>query len=186
MPSSSGSSPQARGTRWMQVGHHLRNRFIPAGAGNTDLGKAPEIKGTVHPRRRGEHIAGLGAPNLRTGSSPQARGTRSVWQPVATQNRFIPAGAGNTLAPSRQQYRRPVHPRRRGEHKPVYWLYQGIGGSSPQARGTLGGSYSSSGVGRFIPAGAGNTFSDKARWQHRPVHPRRRGEHTSTYLGKNG
>ncbi len=116
LPSSSGSSPQARGTRWMQVGHHLRNRFIPAGAGNTDLGKAPEIKGTVHPRRRGEHIAGLGAPNLRTGSSPQARGTRSVWQPVATQNRFIPAGAGNTNRCIGCTRVSAVHPRRRGEH----------------------------------------------------------------------
>ena len=73
------------------------------------------------------------------------------------QQRFIPAGAGNTTTTRRTTMRDPVHPRWRGEHNCYHRANQFDGGSSPLARGTqpvtkLGDVWQ-----RFIPAGAGNT-----------------------------
>ena len=50
-----GLSPLARGTHHCSLGPLLRDRFIPAGAGNTRL--RPRTNGwrTVYPRWRGEH-----------------------------------------------------------------------------------------------------------------------------------
>ena len=50
-----GSSPQARGTLGTHPSDTSRERFIPAGAGNTAAAAPPGIKIAVHPRRRGEH-----------------------------------------------------------------------------------------------------------------------------------
>ena len=50
-------------------------------------------------------------------------------------------------------------------------------GSSPLARGTPTRSLGRSGVGRFIPARAGNTGAGRHRHTPPPVHPRSRGEH---------
>ena len=71
-----GSSPRARGTP--HTGRRNLNllRFIPAGAGNTEVRQALAVLRAVHPRGRGEHVlraAGLGDAD---GSSPRARGTR--------------------------------------------------------------------------------------------------------------
>ena len=70
-----GSSPLARGTPKMIVGSTLRDRFIPARAGNTVIGSPGATARPVHPRSRGEHD-GLNRPApLEPGSSPLARGT---------------------------------------------------------------------------------------------------------------
>uniref|UniRef100_E6QU47 Uncharacterized protein n=1 Tax=mine drainage metagenome TaxID=410659 RepID=E6QU47_9ZZZZ len=70
-----GSSPQARGTRFLGVWIINRGRFIPAGAGNTNAIEQRAPKSAVHPRRRGEHYC-VGAQIVSVfGSSPQARGT---------------------------------------------------------------------------------------------------------------
>ena len=70
-----------------------------------------------------------------------------------------------------------VYPRWRGEHLPLLTMYKEQGGLSPLARGTLSPDRRSDTPGRFIPAGAGNTVSEKiARWCP-PVYPRWRGEH---------
>ena len=112
-----------------------------------------------------------------TGSSPQARGTRLDDKQIDLDQRFIPAGAGNTslniVLPSADA----VHPRRRGEH--TIWI-RVLGrphGSSPQARGTLHRSDELCLFGRFIPAGAGNTSGVVVAPSSVTVHPRRRGEH---------
>ena len=50
-----GSAPQARGTRDAHLGRRHPSRFSPAGAGNTlSVGIRP-CRQTVQPRRRGEH-----------------------------------------------------------------------------------------------------------------------------------
>ncbi len=73
----SGSSPLARGTPCGQPAALDRQRFIPAGAGNTKRLFCSPPCSAVHPRWRGEHIIGI----LLHGYTL----------------RFIPAGAGNTV-----------------------------------------------------------------------------------------
>ena len=156
-----GSSPQARGTL----------AGVMRGC----------VSITVHPRRRGEHFR------------PGRRYVRRV--------RFIPAGAGNTSCSAVSAPSVSVHPRRRGEHSRRCCLrcsrrgsspqargtLRGCGvrgrgwhrplGSSPQARGTLYDRSLGSSLARFIPAGAGNTWSSPLARGLVTVHPRRRGEH---------
>ncbi len=91
-----GLSPLARGTlyynRWTRYGA----RFIPAGAGNTNMGSAVNEIKTVYPRWRGEHEAISKTPAIAAGLSPLARGTRCSVNIDGDVTRFIPAGAGNT------------------------------------------------------------------------------------------
>ena len=111
-----GLSPLARGTlyynRWTRYGA----RFIPAGAGNTNMGSAVNEIKTVYPRWRGEHEAISKTPAIAAGLSPLARGTPGVERQMTEKERFIPAGAGNTsplLTPGKSA---AVYPRWRGEH----------------------------------------------------------------------
>jgi len=95
----SGLSPLARGTPPYRKLQAVVGRFIPAGAGNTILLSRWLAPTAVYPRWRGEHDAM--AANIRKihGLSPLARGTRvSTHSPPRCQ-RFIPAGAGNTIIP---------------------------------------------------------------------------------------
>ena len=154
---SAGSSPLARGTRRPRRHRHPRQRFIPAGAGNTCHQSGAPPPSAVHPRWRGEHQRqGLDRIMI-GGSSPLARGTRCRPPPKRCAGRFIPAGAGNTPPAPTWSSPAAVHPRWRGEHErqgTAYFL-----------------------LGWFIPAGAGNTCST-TRWGRRSaVHPRWRGEH---------
>ncbi len=71
--------------------------------------------------------------------------------------RFIPAGAGNTVAIGRVRAADTVHPRWRGEHYIKKRIKLHITGSSPLARGTRDGLRPGALCWRFIPAGAGNT-----------------------------
>ena len=96
-----GSSPLARGTLNVFAAEAGSRRFIPAGAGNTHIGRYRVTKMPVHPRWRGEHICSCLWAISRYGSSPLARGTLGFSEGIDLPYRFIPAGAGNTsgLAP---------------------------------------------------------------------------------------
>ncbi len=112
----SGSSPLARGTRKCIRHREPAGRFIPAGAGNTSSRRLARRCLAVHPRWRGEHD-GIAIHNtLRAGSSPLARGTHAQDQRSQALQRFIPAGAGNTMAANLNSGQGAVHPRWRGEH----------------------------------------------------------------------
>ena len=133
---------------------------------------------TVHPRWRGEHSGSISANHGKDGSSPLARGTRTRADWRAVENRFIPAGAGNTPESEQDEYKLAVHPRWRGEHDRRAGFEQRRHGSSPLARGTRPRSPLLMFNLRFIPAGAGNT-GRAADFSHpSPVHPRWRGEHS--------
>ncbi len=131
-----GSSPQARGTPRTAREHGVHRRFIPAGAGNTT--NCPRAWGSppVHPRRRGEHASTPPNRVNDTGSSPQARGTPLPGAVFVGNQRFIPAGAGNTVINHPTRPPAAVHPRRRGEHFCTKRMVFIQFGSSPQARGT--------------------------------------------------
>src|SRR5690554_2009163 len=70
-----GSSPQVRGTRLEALADPKRDRFIPAGAGNTSSASPRVVCCSVHPRRCGEHPRAVTTWSPCVGSSPQVRGT---------------------------------------------------------------------------------------------------------------
>ena len=71
-----------------------------------------------------------------TGSSPLARGTLVELAALFGLQRFIPAGAGNTIHFTINNSKVTVHPRWRGEHRSRGHVDGGVLGSSPLARGT--------------------------------------------------
>ncbi len=110
-----GLSPLARGTRRYAMFSDARNRFIPAGAGNSaGLVPGPNIR-PVYPRWRGELISNDLKTLIRIGLSPLARGTLFTVRRRKGRFRFIPAGAGNSSGLSPQCRSRSVYPRWRGE-----------------------------------------------------------------------
>ena len=158
--SMSGSSPHARGTRPIPSSSPMIIGFIPACAGNAISGRPECRDAAVHPRMRGERRARCVLVRPHDGSSPHARGTRAVAAPASGQGRFIPACAGNARGSSGGRWRRPVHPRMRGERACL--------NRRPCSQ--------SAASERFIPACAGNALDHPQFHFLAAVHPRMRGE----------
>ena len=92
-----GLSPLARGTPFHKLKIAFCIRFIPAGAGNT-LSYSAHYRATpVYPRWRGEHSTNRSTRSKNAGLSPLARGTPFSTDTQPHPDRFIPAGAGNTI-----------------------------------------------------------------------------------------
>ncbi len=113
----------------------------------------------------------------KNGLSPLARGTQRCARARTTSQRFIPAGAGNTVGINAGAVPATVYPRWRGEHGSCEGLAISSAGLSPLARGTRVGHPQLAFPHRFIPAGAGNTAHIRTGPVNRPVYPRWRGEH---------
>ncbi len=177
-----GLSPLARGTPPGIIPGSADLRFIPAGAGNTSTSSINKAKITVYPRWRGEHANSLRICSIVIGLSPLARGTLPQLRAGRSENRFIPAGAGNTPVISALRQSRPVYPRWRGEHNRTFSIPGYIRGLSPLARGTRFRKSHPDIRHRFIPAGAGNTALHRSYQGALPVYPRWRGEHVSSRL----
>jgi len=114
---------------------------------------------------------------VKTGLSPLARGTLHFRVMSVNGSRFIPAGAGNTILPTKANARRTVYPRWRGEHGLKRCTLSNGRGLSPLARGTQKYFPDSKKLARFIPAGAGNTYKRAKNGDASAVYPRWRGEH---------
>ena len=155
--SAPGLSPLARGTLTAWYAESHPERFIPAGAGNTEASNIWWTKRTVYPRWRGEHCTRRVLATGHPGLSPLARGTRICQRLCGAVNRFIPAGAGNTTPATCFASRSAVYPRWRGEHAPCNLCAADSAGLSPLARGTPIIPAGIERLSRFIPAGAGNT-----------------------------
>ncbi len=155
--SAPGLSPLARGTLTAWYAESHPERFIPAGAGNTEASNIWWTKRTVYPRWRGEHCTRRVLATGHPGLSPLARGTRICQRLCGAVNRFIPAGAGNTVCSHVLPVIRMVYPRWRGEHISSQFRQCGVSGLSPLARGTQSTEFLQRVRSRFIPAGAGNT-----------------------------
>ena len=91
-----GLSPLARGTPGVERQMTEKERFIPAGAGNTSPLLTPGKSAAVYPRWRGEHLRLNSEQAIGVGLSPLARGTRTKYPSLNPRRRFIPADAGNT------------------------------------------------------------------------------------------
>ncbi len=132
-----GLSPLARGTHRRSSVALAQPRFIPAGAGNSLQISANSCPWAVYPRWRGELKSSIFFPITGTGLSPLARGTHELGETLSIQIRFIPAGAGNSIALDQSKSAHSVYPRWRGE----------LAASGLLNRLII----------RFIPAGAGNS-----------------------------
>ena len=158
------------------------HRFIPAGAGNTQLTSSRHHSPPVYPRWHREHVLANHWPQVPNGLSPLARGTPERLRPFFCGWRFIPAGAGNTCSRLFDVSPVTVYPRWRGEHALLPGRRFSARGLSPLARGTLPGVGCPATVCRFIPAGAGNTVTPFPHHSSFSVYPRWRGEHNITIL----
>ena len=159
----------------------IRDRFIPAWAGNTFLAACFPSSKAVHPRVGGEYC---GSPRLGTsagGSSPRGRGIRDAKAEHAVAFRFIPAWAGNTRCPQGPITGLAVHPRVGGEYAAWTSAYACCVGSSPRGRGIPGSRSAGASSRRFIPAWAGNTWRIVLESAKAPVHPRVGGEYGNPY-----
>ena len=172
-----GSSPPTRGTPSVGSKYWRCARFIPAHAGNTRDSDMRLARAAVHPRPRGEHVRYLMRVFYLCGSSPPTRGTRGSCSLLPSTRRFIPAHAGNTARSPPPLPASAVHPRPRGEHKPIFLNNIYNSGSSPPTRGTLFRFVPLDVRPRFIPAHAGNTAAHSPPLPASAVHPRPRGEH---------
>ena len=156
--------------------------FIPAGAGNTKRAGLNPSRRAVYPRWRGEHNERKSAHAFWSGLSPLARGTHRYNSGMALARRFIPAGAGNTSPKVSWGRCKTVYPRWRGEHPTCWPPAVTVGGLSPLARGTHFCQTFVCDLSRFIPAGAGNTYTESESPHRDPVYPRWRGEHPRSQL----
>ncbi len=135
------------------------SRFIPAGAGNSDLKIASQYWRAVYPRWRGELSVHPDSRPCDPGLSPLARGTLLLRWRFSLAQRFIPAGAGNSSSFFDVRKISAVYPRWRGELSFPMQNAAFLAGLSPLARGTHTGFCSSSASSWFIPAGAGNSVN---------------------------
>ena len=170
-----GSSPLARGLRWVNVERPVTGRIIPARAGFTRGTRATVSSRRDHPRSRGVYSWGSRLPLETPGSSPLARGLLEHEISLVQLWRIIPARAGFTATTQITMQAVADHPRSRG----VYWLASTSTsirpGSSPLARG-LHPSKTKFFLGaRIIPARAGFTSRSPCRGAGRWDHPRSRG-----------
>ena len=172
-----GSSPHARGTRRGGKESATTPGIIPACAGNTEVAARDCRQPGDHPRMRGEHQHDRHGADVRTGSSPHARGTHGVLRLLCRDFGIIPACAGNTTGGDTDSLKIRDHPRMRGEHRLSVPSRARAPGSSPHARGTLDGGSPVWLAAGIIPACAGNTNSPTTPHATRGDHPRMRGEH---------
>jgi len=152
------------------------SRFIPAGAGNSDLKIASQYWRAVYPRWRGELSVHPDSRPCDPGLSPLARGTLLLRWRFSLAQRFIPAGAGNSTGVNYSTTATPVYPRWRGELQTGRHVWLTANGLSPLARGTPITQGRQCGPFRFIPAGAGNSYRVLLQQRQFLVYPRWRGE----------
>ena len=154
-----GSSPHARGALKGEVLSGWCSRIIPACAGSTNERRNMKKLTKDHPRMRGEHSCHQDFAAPKSGSSPHARGARSLWCGCCQGSGIIPACAGSTGSwrPFKTRYR--DHPRMRGEHSSCAPAPALTRGSSPHARGAQHARDETCGYFGIIPACAGSTHN---------------------------
>ncbi len=171
-----GLSPWVRGTHHYVVTHERDARFIPVGAGNSFTLHHRSPMRTVYPRGCGELAYNLAGGYFHIGLSPWVRGTRQTKLFLGSSTRFIPVGAGNSLLSACSLALSPVYPRGCGELLNIDLFASITGGLSPWVRGTQHLKKSQSEPCRFIPVGAGNSYSAEIKQIDVTVYPRGCGE----------
>ena len=163
MPSTSGSSPLARGLHDRGVLPSLCWRIIPARAGFTPPAETSSRRWRDHPRSRGVYRTMRRTIKNGKGSSPLARGLRS-----------------STSRPRRSL---TDHPRSRGVYITTMITLGRCQGSSPLARGLHDVTICRRDHDGIIPARAGFTPAPAEPTAGAPDHPRSRGVYSATDTG---
>ena len=158
-----GTSPRARGKLQGLYHREVPIRNIPACAGKTVPTCCSAMSQPEHPRVRGENTLGLMLTLNLTGTSPRARGKLAAGAITAGAKRNIPACAGKTYCCSGLPLPPPEHPRVRGENSITYCEKNQLSGTSPRARGKLGGVMQVMLGWGNIPACAGKTHTTPYR-----------------------
>ena len=176
-----GSSPHARGLPSVAAGGAQFLGIIPARAGFTRGSVFGASEVGDHPRTRGVYSRRRIPNDHPQGSSPHARGLPSVRRGEMSGRGIIPARAGFTPGPEHPPQLDGDHPRTRGVYPAFAVVCDGVGGSSPHARGLPGVSGVLHGPVGIIPARAGFTrYRRHAGGKHRD-HPRTRGVYRTVY-----
>ena len=173
-----GSSPHARGAQGISRQRAQHGGIIPACAGSTSDSRRCSLAGRDHPRMRGEHRRHAILAPLVLGSSPHARGARTLSSCKVSCEGIIPACAGSTHTTRVKPSHHWDHPRMRGEHQSQYYRICGSVGSSPHARGAHRRVRAVARGQGIIPACAGSTVAGNLLLGRAEDHPRMRGEHS--------
>ena len=157
-------------------------RLIPAHAGKTARVPVAMTASPAHPRSRGENSDITVTAVAATGSSPLTRGKPEEPHRAVRDRGLIPAHAGKTRPWTLTLTRPRAHPRSRGENSWIVETVAALAGSSPLTRGKLDGERRRSRSRGLIPAHAGKTCHDRARFVCAQAHPRSRGENDHELL----
>ena len=133
----------------------VKNRIIPAHAGNSAVTSWDGMVVPDHPRACGELNLARALETISCGSSPRMRGTRCIGQQNRPLLRIIPAHAGNSTPAALAPRIRRIIPAHAGNSTPA--------ALAPRIR-------------RIIPAHAGNSNLARALETISPDHPRACGE----------
>ena len=150
-----GLSPRARGNHLQATRISSIRRSIPACAGEPWPCPREVKRIAVYPRVRGGTSSGPASSSQRSGLSPRARGNQTEALQRQSDRRSIPACAGEPLTLTRLAARNRVYPRVRGGTSNATCKGKKAAGLSPRARGNRFVKPPCGGIGRSIPACAG-------------------------------
>ena len=167
-----GTSPRVRGKPGKAAARVLRQRYIPARAGEARPAPAPTRQPTVHPRACGGSFSAGNIRRVTEGTSPRVRGKRASVRYRGMDCGYIPARAGEARNADTTTGVTGVHPRACGGSA-TKGPFDGVKtGTSPRVRGKRGKRTISTPGDRYIPARAGEACDSVRYGISRRVHPR--------------
>ena len=155
-----GSSPLVRGQPWRHSHTCQWRRIIPARAGPTNKIQYQRYCNSDHPRSCGANQWYRRCGVSQDGSSPLVRGQLDDLLCLIVGNRIIPARAGPTDPPARDEGEFADHPRSCGANMRFPLSRTSRSGSSPLVRGQQWFDEFGREIIRIIPARAGPTRRD--------------------------
>ena len=153
-----GSPPRARGKGHGDFAAAALKRITPACAGKSYRPAGDRRHPWDHPRVRGEKLLSTFGTPLMVGSPPRARGKGVSATDDGPLAGITPACAGKSCGPAGSRFRRPDHPRVRGEKCTEKGIVLGCPGSPPRARGKAAVKKRPRAGGGITPACAGKSF----------------------------
>ena len=178
-----GSSPRMRGKLGEHLHRQTKERIIPAHAGQTRCQRTRLPPSPDHPRACGANVAITPRHAPPAGSSPRMRGKLVLLELVPSEERIIPAHAGQTLRALPSRRTGTDHPRACGANRLISVAAVCRAGSSPRMRGKPGRGFDVEFEHRIIPAHAGQTGANTRASGSTTDHPRACGANGPVWPG---